>query len=80
MTRHPNLRRFLSGLAAKIGDQTAEMLLEGAGPGHPYPCKCALCLEWWAAVGPEHNGKRPTWGPFTAKEIKQYKAGEHVDG
>jgi len=76
-TRHPNLQRFLDGMAAKIGDETAEMLLEASGPKHPYHCKCALCLEFWAAVGPEHSEGTPTWGPFTAKEIKEYKTNVH---
>jgi len=71
--RHPNLQRFLDGMSA-IGDETTEMLLEASGPSHPYHCRCALCLEFWATVGPEHGN---TWGPFTAKEIKEFKANVH---
>ena len=75
-TRHPNLQRFLDGMAARIGEPTAKMLMQGSDP--PYQCRCAICLEFWAAMGPEYeDGYTPTWGPFTAKEIKQYKAGDH---
>lgn len=75
-TQHPNLQRFLDGMVELIRyDPTAKMLMEGSG--HPYQCRCAVCLEWWAAMGPETDGKTPTWGPFTAKEIREYKAGDH---
>lgn len=70
--RHPNLTRFLDGLQ-EYGDPTAKMLLEGAKC--PYQCRCALCLEWWAAIGPEQlSDKKSTWGPFTKAEIKHFKA------
>ena len=75
-TRHPSLQRFLDGMAARISEPTAKLLMEGSD--HPYPCRCAVCLAWWAAMGPETNGKTPTWGPFTAKEIREYKEEKRV--
>lgn len=24
-----------------------------AASAHPYECRCAICLEWWAQVPPE---------------------------
>lgn len=77
-TRHPNLQRFLDGMAERIGEPAARMLMEGSD--HPYQCRCALCLKWWATVGPEHSEGVPTWGPFTAKEIKEYKDHDQDDG
>lgn len=78
-TRHPNLQRFLNDMAERIvGEPTAKMLMEGSD--HPYQCRCTVCLAWWAAVGPEHLNGIPTWGPFTAKEIREYKDHDPHDG
>lgn len=73
--RHPNLQRFLDGLqeALDLDDETAQTLLEGSD--HPYNCTCRVCLKWWASMGPEYaDGKTPSWGPFTPRQIREFKA------
>jgi len=59
---NPIIKAFLRALREKAGagDHRARLLL--AGVGHPYDCRCAICLKWWATMGDR--------GPFTEAEIK----------
>ena len=75
-TRNPQIVAFLESLRqrADMDEPTAQILLDGAE--HPYGCRCATCLEWWAAVGPEDLGDGGRgYGPFTEAEIAAFKRG-----
>lgn len=37
---------------------------------HPYTCRCAICMQWWLAVGPEHTESGWSFGPFTQAEYE----------
>lgn len=39
-----------------------------AGSNHPYNCRCATCLTWWAHMGPD-GGDAGDYGPFTKDEV-----------
>jgi len=69
--RSPQIEAFLEGLRqrANMSEPTARMLLEGSD--HPYTCRCDICREWWAALGPEDLGDdKKGYGPFTEAEIR----------
>ena len=36
---------------------------------HHFKCKCAKCLQWWVAMGPEDTGAGWSFGPFTEAEF-----------
>jgi hypothetical protein len=43
---------------------------------HVYDCRCAVCLDWWAKMGPDPAVEAPDgglgFGPFTEGEINAY--------
>lgn len=39
--------------------------------GHPYTCRCGLCLNWWVKLGPDEGlDGEPHYGPFTTAEVE----------
>lgn len=37
---------------------------------HSGSCRCDLCLQWWATLGPDDDGK---YGPFIEAEVSAAK-------
>lgn len=50
-----------------IPKETQDVL--DSGSNHPFSCKCQTCKEWWWAMGPDDDSKRP-YGPFEIEEIE----------
>lgn len=56
--------RFMTGLSKLVGDDFRE------ATEHPGTCRCELCLQWWATISPNDDGK---YGPFTKAEVSAEK-------
>jgi len=67
-----DLQQLVSEMAYKAGIKDAVM----EASNHPRRCKCASCLQWWLACGPEDTGHGWSFGPFTQAEYEA--AGGHV--
>ena len=70
MTRSQSLQDFTEMLRKQfdIGDDFV------AASEHPASCKCSICLNWWAKMGPEDpemdTGRMYPSAPFTDEEIE----------
>jgi hypothetical protein len=63
-----SLRKAVDILASQFPSHERAVL--DAGSSHDGDCRCDLCREWWALVGPEEDSDgTPSFGPFTASEI-----------
>jgi len=75
MDRSPRLQQFLDDYAEEHG--ISQAVVEGSD--HAYSCRCRVCLEWWATVGPQEDVEwEPQWGPFSREEIEGFL--EEKDG
>jgi hypothetical protein len=60
------LQQLVADLAYKAGIRDSVM----EASNHPYTCRCANCLQWWLACGPEHTANGWSFGPFTQAEYE----------
>ena len=63
--RAPALQAFISQFKTAVGISDAF----ANACDHPFTCRCAACLEWWATMGADEND---IYGPFTKTEIEAY--------